>query len=95
MIEAVWEKREVLKVIVSDHLNTNIEKFLIEDEEWELLKMFADELLAFSEATQVFSKSKSITSPNVSGLLTRRDCEVIDFTRSRVKNNTELTSLGN
>ena len=30
--------------------------------------MFADELLAFREATQVFSKSKSITSPNVSGL---------------------------
>ena len=30
--------------------------------------MFVDELLAFREATQVFSKSKSITSPNVSGL---------------------------
>ena len=68
MIEAAWEKREVLKVMASDHLNTNKVKFLIEDEEWELLKMFADELLAFREATQVFSKSKSITSPNVSGL---------------------------
>ena len=56
--------------MVSDHLNTNKVKFLIEDEEWELLKMFVDELLAFGEATQVFSKSKSITSksPNVSGL---------------------------
>ena len=30
--------------------------------------MFADELLAFREATQVLSKSKSIKSPNVSGL---------------------------
>ena len=30
--------------------------------------MFADELLAFREATKVFSQSKSITSPNVSGL---------------------------
>ena len=68
MIKAAWEKREVLKVMASDHLNTNKVNFLIEDEEWELLKMFADELLAFREATQVFSKSKSITSPNVSGL---------------------------
>ena len=67
MIEAAWEKREVLKAMVSDHLNTNKENFLIEDEEWELLKKFANELLAFREATQV-SKSKSITSPNVSGL---------------------------
>ena len=30
--------------------------------------MFANELLAFCEATEVFSKSKSITFPNVSGL---------------------------
>ena len=58
----------MFKVMASDHLNTNKVNFLIEDEEWELLKMFADELLAFREATQVFSKSKSITSPNVSGL---------------------------
>ena len=68
MIEAAWEKREVLKAMASDNLNTNKENFLIEDEEWELLKMFPDELLAFREATQIFSKSKSITSPNVSGL---------------------------
>ena len=68
MIEAPWEKREVLKVMASDHLNTNKVNFLIEDEECELLKMLTDELLAFYEATQVFSKSKSITSPNVSGL---------------------------
>ena len=62
------KKGKVLKVMESDHLNTNKAKILIEDEEWKLLKMFADELLAFREATQVFSKSKSITSPNVSGL---------------------------
>ena len=42
MIEAAWEKREVLKAMVSDHLNANKENFLIEDEEWDLLKMFAD-----------------------------------------------------
>ena len=30
--------------------------------------MFAYELLAFYEVTEVFSKSKSITLPNISGL---------------------------
>ena len=50
MIEDAWEKRGVLKAMVSDHLNTNKTKFLIEDEEWEPLKMFADELFAFYEA---------------------------------------------
>ena len=29
------------------------------------------------------------------GSLTRRDREVVDFTRYRIKNNTELTNLGN
>ena len=67
MIMAAWEKREVLKVMASNHLNTKKEKFLIEDEEWELLKMFTNELLVFHEATQVLSKSKSITSPTVLG----------------------------
>ena len=42
MIEAAWEKREVLKVMVSDHIYTNKVKILIEDDEWELSKMFAD-----------------------------------------------------
>ena len=32
MIEAAWEKREVLKVMASDHLNINKVNFLIEDE---------------------------------------------------------------
>ena len=68
MIEAAWEKREVLKAMASDHLNTNKVNFLIEDDECELLKMFADELLAFREATEVFSKSKPITLTNVLGL---------------------------
>ena len=30
-----------------------------------------------------------------SRFMTRQDREVVDFTRSRVKNNTELTVLGN
>ena len=47
MIEAASEKREVMKAMASDNLNTNKENFLIEDEERELLKMFAKELLAF------------------------------------------------
>ena len=47
--------------MVSDHLNTNKVKFLIEDEEWELLNVFSDELLSFREAIEVFSKSKSST----------------------------------
>ena len=100
MIEAAWEKIEVLKAMASDHLNTNKEKFLIEDEEWELLKMFADELLAFREATRVFSKSKSITLPNVSGLyglLVERldslifevDHHLQDFTRPKMSNDQE------
>ena len=53
--------------MASDHLNTNKVNFLIEDEEWELLKMFENELLAFREAIEVFYKSKSITSSNVFG----------------------------
>ena len=58
--------------MASNHLNTNKEKSLIEDKELELLKMFANELLVFREAIQVFSESRSITPPNVSGL-----CELL------------------
>ena len=65
MTEAAWEKREVLKAMVSDHLYTNKVKFLIDDDKWELLKMCIDKLLAFREATRVFFKSKLIKLPNV------------------------------
>ena len=44
MIKIAWEKREVLKVMARNHQNTNKSNFVIEDEEWELLKMFAEEL---------------------------------------------------
>ena len=37
-------------------------------EEWDFLKIFADELLAFKEATEMFSQSKAITSPNVTSI---------------------------
>ena len=33
MIEGAWEKREVLKAMASDHLNTNKVNFLIKDDE--------------------------------------------------------------
>ena len=33
MIKVAWLKREVLKAMVRNHLNTNKTKFLIEDEE--------------------------------------------------------------
>ena len=69
MIKAIWEKkRGLLKAMVRDHLNTNEVKFLIKDDECELLKMSADELLAFHEAFEKFSKSKSVTLPKLSGL---------------------------
>ena len=55
------KKTEVLKAMASDYLNTNKVNFLIEDDEWELLKMFADELLAFCEAIEVILRSKSVT----------------------------------
>ena len=55
----------MLKAVSSDHLNTNKTNFLIKDDEWEPLKLFADELFAFCEATQVFSMSNSIASRNV------------------------------
>ena len=81
----------------NDHLNINKEKFLSEDEEWELLKMFSHELLDFREATHVFSKSKLITSPNVSrlfGLLVEQwdssifelDYPLQDFSRAKMSN---------
>ena len=41
---------------------------LITLEEWDLLKIFAYELLAFQEATKIFSQSKAITSPNVTSI---------------------------
>lgn len=68
MIEVAWEKREVLKIMAIDHLNSNKANYFIADEEWKLLKMFADELLAFRETSEVFCISQSISSSNVSSL---------------------------
>ena len=37
-------------------------------EEWDLIKIFVDELLAFQEATEMFSQSKAITLPKVTSI---------------------------
>ena len=54
-------------------------------EEWDLLKIFADELLAFQEATEMFSQSKAITSPNVTS--------IFDLLLNQL--NTSIVALGN
>ena len=41
---------------------------LIMSEEWDLLTIFANELLAFQEATKMFYQSKAITTPNVTSI---------------------------
>ena len=61
MIKAAWEKKISVEGNGERPSNTNKVNFLIEDSKWELLKMFVDELLAFREANEIFSKSKSIT----------------------------------
>ena len=38
---------------------------LMMSKEWNRLKIFANKLLAFQEATEMFSQSTTITSPNV------------------------------
>ena len=54
-------------------------------EEWDLLKIFAHELLAFQEATDMFSQSKSITLPNVTS--------IFDLLLNQLK--TSIFALGN
>ena len=65
MIIVAWEKREVLNLMATTCEKDGNEIFLVISQECELLKMFAYDLLAFREATEIFFKSKSITSPNV------------------------------
>ena len=63
MIMAAWDKRKVLKVMAKTCLKDGKGISLIMSKEWDNLKIFADELLAFQEATEMFSQSKAITSP--------------------------------
>ena len=64
MITTAWDKRKVLNTMATTCLKGGKGISLIMSEEWDLLKIFADELLAFKEATEMFSQSKAITSPN-------------------------------
>ena len=67
-IIAAWDKRNVLNVMKTTCLKDGKRIYLIMSEQWDLLKIFADELLAFQEATEMFSQSKTITSPNVTSM---------------------------
>ena len=65
MIIAAWDKRTVLNEMTKTCLKDGKRIYLIMLEEWDFLKIFVDELLAFQVATKMFSQSKAITSPNV------------------------------
>ena len=145
MIMTTWDKRKVLNAMAPTCLKDGKIISLIMSEEWDLLKIFVYELLAFQEATEMFSQSKAITSPNVTSIfdlllnklntsivalgkpcevvmgrpmtieqsmalkgaytamktkllkyepqVTRQNCQVVDFTRYRVKNISKLTNL--
>ena len=68
MIMTSWEKRKVFNVMAITYLKDDKGISLIMSKEWDLLKIFVDELLAFQEATEMFSQSKAITLPNVTFL---------------------------
>ena len=53
--------------------------------EWDLLKIFANKLQAFQEATKMSSQSKAITLPNVTS--------IFDFLLNQL--NTSIFALGN
>ena len=61
-------QEEGVEYMATTCLNDGKRIYLIMSEEWDLLKIFADELLAFKEATEMFSQSKDITSPNVTSI---------------------------
>ena len=47
-----------------------------------------------NKCCSIYFGSKLVaTAPLVNGLLTRRNCEVVNFTRYRVKNNSKLTNF--
>ena len=85
MITTAWDKRKVLNTMATTCLKGGKGISLIMSEEWDLLKIFADELLAFKEATEMFSQSKAITSPNVTS--------IFDLLLNQL--NTSIIALGN
>ena len=68
MIIAASEKMKVLNAMATTCQKDGKELFFVTSEEWDLLKKFADELLAFWEATKIVCKSKSITTPSVTSI---------------------------
>ena len=85
MITTALDKRKVLNTMATTCLKGGKGISLIISEEWDLLKIFADELLAFKEATEMFSQSKAITSPNVTF--------IFDLLLNQL--NTSIIALGN
>ena len=85
MITTTWDKRKVLNTMATTYLKGGKGISLIMSEEWDLLKIFADELLAFKEATKMFSQSKAITSSNVTSI----------FNLFLNQLNTSIIALGN
>ena len=83
MIMTTWDKRKVLNVMATTCLKDCIGIYLIMSEEWDLLKILVDELLAFQEATEMFSQLRAITSPNVTSifnlLLNQLNTPIISF----------------
>ena len=85
MIITAWDKRKVLNIMATTCLKGGKRISLIISEEWDLLKICEDELLAFKEATEMFSQSKAITSPNVTS--------IFDLLLNQL--NTSIIALGN
>ena len=85
MITTSWDKRKVLNTMATTCLKGRKGISIIISEEWVLLKIFSDELLAFKEATEMFSQSKAITSPNVTS--------IFDLLLNQL--NTSIIALGN
>ena len=56
MIRTTRDKRKVLNAMTTTCLKYGKRISLIMSEEWDLLKIFTDELLAFQEATEMFSQ---------------------------------------
>ena len=75
----------MLNAMATTCLKDGKEIFLIMSEEWDLLKILADKLLAFQEATEIFSQSKAITLPNVTS--------IFDLLLNQL--NTSIVALGN
>ena len=60
---------------------------------YEFFNIFSYEYFGLAKSEGLYKQPATMVGSIMP--LTRRDREVVDFTRSRVKNNTELTNLGN